>query len=81
MRDRVRIAIADHGVGIETTMLPRVFDLFAQAATGIGRQDAGLGIGLTVVQRLVQDHGGSVSVSSGGRGPREHVCRRVAGGP
>jgi signal transduction histidine kinase len=67
-KGRVRVATTDRGVGIESTMLPRVFDLFAQAATGIGRQDAGLGIGLTVVQRLVQDHGGSVSVSSAGVG-------------
>ena len=47
---------------------PRVFDLFAQASTAIGRQDAGLGIGLTVVKRLVQDHGGSVRVHSAGIG-------------
>jgi signal transduction histidine kinase/ActR/RegA family two-component response regulator len=64
----VIVEISDHGIGIEPAMIPRVFDLFAQASTAIGRQDAGLGIGLTVVKRLVQDHGGSVRVHSAGIG-------------
>jgi signal transduction histidine kinase len=64
----VMVAIADRGIGIDPGMLPRVFDLFSQATGGIGRQDAGLGIGLTVVQRLVKDHGGSVQAYSEGVG-------------
>jgi signal transduction histidine kinase len=64
----VTVEVCDRGIGIEPAMLPRVFDLFAQASTAIGRQDAGLGIGLTVVKRLVQDHGGSVCVESAGIG-------------
>jgi signal transduction histidine kinase len=64
----VTVEVCDRGIGIEPSMLPRVFDLFAQASTAIGRQDAGLGIGLTVVKRLVQDHGGSVRVESAGTG-------------
>jgi CheY-like chemotaxis protein/anti-sigma regulatory factor (Ser/Thr protein kinase) len=64
----VIVEISDHGIGIEPAMIPRVFDLFAQASTAIGRQDAGLGIGLTVVKRLVHDHGGSVRVHSAGIG-------------
>lgn len=66
--NEVSVVIKDRGIGIDPAMLPRVFDLFAQAGTGIGRQDAGLGIGLTVVQRLVQDHGGSVQAHSEGVG-------------
>jgi signal transduction histidine kinase len=66
--ENVTVEVDDHGIGIDAAMLPRVFDLFAQASTGIGRQDAGLGIGLTVVERLVRDHGGSVSVRSEGMG-------------
>jgi signal transduction histidine kinase/ActR/RegA family two-component response regulator len=62
------VAIADTGVGIEADMLPRVFDLFAQAKTGLSRQDAGLGVGLTVVQRMLREHGGEVEVSSPGLG-------------
>jgi len=64
----VAISIRDHGAGIEVAMLPRVFDLFAQGARGLGRPEAGLGIGLTVVQRLVEDHGGKVTVESEGLG-------------
>ncbi|ACD20114.1 ATP-binding response regulator [Paraburkholderia phytofirmans] len=66
--NEVQIAITDRGVGIDSNLLPRVFDLFAQAPTSIGRQDAGLGIGLTVVERLVRDHGGSVAAFSEGAG-------------
>lgn len=66
--NEVQIAVIDRGVGIDSSMLPRVFDLFAQAPTSLGRQDAGLGIGLTVVQRLVRDHGGSVAAFSDGAG-------------
>ncbi|WP_144110758.1 ATP-binding protein [Paraburkholderia sp. BCC1886] len=73
----VEIAVTDHGIGIDPGMLPRVFDLFAQATSGIGRQDAGLGIGLTVVQRLVQDHGGSVSAHSDGVGRGTRVVVRL----
>lgn len=69
----VEIAITDHGIGIDPALLPRVFDLFAQAGGGLGRQDAGLGIGLTVVQRLVHDHGGSVKVDSEGVGKGTRV--------
>lgn len=64
----VRVEVIDRGVGIDAAMLPRVFDLFAQGAIGLGRQEAGLGIGLTVVQRLVRDHGGTVEVHSDGVG-------------
>jgi signal transduction histidine kinase len=66
--NEVQVAVIDRGVGIGPAMLPRVFDLFAQAPIPIGRQDAGLGIGLTVVQRLVRDHGGSVAAFSNGAG-------------
>ncbi|SAL30628.1 PAS/PAC sensor hybrid histidine kinase [Caballeronia sordidicola] len=64
----VRVEVIDCGMGIDADMLPRVFDLFAQASMGLARQEAGLGIGLTVVQRLVRDHGGTVSVHSAGTG-------------
>ena len=69
----VQISVIDRGVGIDSAMLPRVFDLFAQASTSISRQDAGLGIGLTVVQRLVQDHGGSVAAFSDGAGKGSRI--------
>ncbi len=49
-------------------MLPRVFDLFAQGDRTIDRTEGGLGIGLTIVQRLVELHGGSVTAKSEGVG-------------
>ena len=64
----VEISIVDNGIGIAATMLPKVFDLFAQGDTGLARADAGLGVGLTIVRRLVNDHGGSVHATSHGPG-------------
>jgi signal transduction histidine kinase len=64
----VVIDVADNGIGIAAAMLPRVFDLFSQADTGLGRQGAGLGIGLTIVQRMLQAHSAKVTVSSPGLG-------------
>ena len=65
---RVQIAIRDKGIGIDADMLPKVFDLFTQAANGLSREGSGLGIGLTIVERIVLDHGGTVSASSPGLG-------------
>ncbi len=62
------LRVRDNGVGIAPDMLPRVFDLFAQAQRGPERIEGGLGIGLTVVQRLVELHGGRVKVISEGLG-------------
>jgi PAS domain S-box-containing protein len=62
------LRVRDNGVGIAPEMLPRVFDLFAQAHRGPARVEGGLGIGLTVVQRLVELHGGRAEVTSEGLG-------------
>jgi signal transduction histidine kinase/ActR/RegA family two-component response regulator len=63
--DSVAIAVRDGGMGIPPDMLARVFDLFAQVQQGAF---GGLGIGLTLVKRLVELHGGSVSAFSEGVG-------------
>jgi PAS domain S-box-containing protein len=60
--------VRDNGIGIAPEMLSRVFDLFAQAHRGLARSQGGLGIGLTVVRRLVELHGGRVDVRSEGLG-------------
>jgi two-component system CheB/CheR fusion protein len=60
------IRVRDNGIGIEPEMLPRIFDLFAQADRALDRSDGGLGIGLTVAKRLVEQHGGTISARSDG---------------
>jgi len=62
------IEVADEGVGIDPGLLPRVFDLFVQAAQPIDRRTGGLGLGLAIVKMLVRMHGGSVEASSAGAG-------------
>ena len=58
------LRVRDTGVGIAPEILPRVFDLFTQADRSLDRSQGGLGIGLALVQRLVEMHGGSVAASS-----------------
>jgi PAS domain S-box-containing protein len=65
---RVIIDVQDTGIGIEPDLLPNVFELFTQSSRSLDRSQGGLGIGLTLVQRLVHLHGGVVSVSSDGPG-------------
>lgn len=62
------IHVRDNGIGIEAELLPHVFDLFTQANRSIDRSQGGLGIGLTVVQQLIDLHGGRVAVTSDGLG-------------
>ena len=62
------IEVRDNGVGIELELLPRIFDLFVQGEQGAARRYGGLGIGLTLVKRIVELHGGSVSAVSEGAG-------------
>ncbi|HET7669650.1 MAG TPA: ATP-binding protein [Burkholderiales bacterium] len=62
------IEVSDDGRGIAPEQLPRVFDLFYQADQTSDRATGGLGIGLTLVQRLVTLHGGTVSAHSDGKG-------------
>jgi len=60
--------VRDTGIGIEPQMLGRIFDLFWQAQSSPGRSAGGLGIGLTLVRRLVELHGGSIEAASDGPG-------------
>jgi PAS domain S-box-containing protein len=62
------IRVRDNGMGIAPDLLPRVFDLFAQADTSLDRGGGGLGIGLTLAKRVVTLHGGSIRVHSEGPG-------------
>ena len=62
------ISVKDEGAGIDPAFLPHIFDLFAQADQSLDRSQGGLGIGLTLVKRLVELHGGRVTASSEGVG-------------
>jgi signal transduction histidine kinase len=70
------IQVRDNGAGISAEMLSRVFDLFTQVDRSLDRSQGGLGIGLTLVRRLVQMHGGSVhAFSEGANRGSEFVIR------
>jgi CheY-like chemotaxis protein/nitrogen-specific signal transduction histidine kinase len=66
--DTVRITVQDNGIGIAEDSLPRIFGMFAQAAVPPGRAPEGLGIGLSLVSRLLEMHGGRLSATSPGIG-------------
>jgi len=62
------LRVRDTGLGIPADLLPRVFDLFTQGDRSLDRAEGGLGIGLTLVRRLVEMHGGAVEAHSDGPG-------------
>jgi signal transduction histidine kinase len=64
----VTVSVRDSGQGIPPALLESIFELFAQLPRSLARSEGGLGIGLTLVRRLTEMHGGSVSASSGGAG-------------
>jgi len=66
--DDAVIRVRDSGIGIAPELLPRIFDMFTQAGMSLDRSQGGLGVGLSLVERLVKLHGGTVSAYSGGLG-------------
>ena len=62
------ISVSDNGIGIAEDLMPRIFGLFVQSARSLDRSEGGLGIGLSVVERLVEMHGGTVAADSLGPG-------------
>jgi PAS domain S-box-containing protein len=64
----VAITVRDNGVGIAAELVPRVFELFVQSERTPDRSQGGLGIGLSVVKRLIEMHGGAVQIASEGEG-------------
>lgn len=62
----VVVTISDSGIGIPADKLPAIFEMFSQVEEGLSRSQGGLGIGLCLVKRLVEMHGGSIEARSGG---------------
>ena len=62
------LRVADTGTGITPHLLPKIFDLFVQDERTLDRSQGGLGVGLTLVKRITELHGGSVEAYSAGRG-------------
>src|SRR5262249_39046484 len=73
------VRVRDEGVGIAADLLPKVFDLFVQGDRSLERSRGGLGIGLTVVRKLVELHGGSVTARSEGPGQGSEFVVRLPG--
>jgi PAS domain S-box-containing protein len=78
----VVVAVRDNGIGISADMMPRLFTLFSQAHTALGRSEGGLGVGLALARGLVALHGGRVEARSDGPGRgSEFIVRLPAGVP
>jgi two-component system, chemotaxis family, CheB/CheR fusion protein len=76
------VAIRDNGMGISPDMMPRLFMLFSQAQSALGRAEGGLGVGLSLVRGLIGLHGGSVKAHSEGPGRgSEFIVRIPVGAP
>jgi len=75
--EQVTIDVVDTGVGISTDFLPYVFERFRQADSGFTRRHGGLGLGLPIARHIVDLHGGTLDVQSGGAGMGTTVRLRL----
>ncbi|MFL6652391.1 MAG: ATP-binding protein [Sulfurifustaceae bacterium] len=75
--DEAVLRVRDSGLGLEPDLLPRVFDLFVQGRRSLDRAQGGLGIGLTLVRRLTELHGGRVEAKSDGPGKGSEFIVRL----
>jgi PAS domain S-box-containing protein len=66
--NHVEVVVRDNGIGIADELLPTIFDLFSQGERSADRAEGGLGLGLALVKKMVDLHGGTVSATSGGHG-------------
>jgi len=73
----VLLRVHDTGIGIAPELLGRIFDLFTQGERGLDRSEGGLGIGLALVRRVVEMHGGTVEARSAGPGKGSEFVLRL----
>src|SRR5690606_28397769 len=66
--NEVMISVRDNGEGIPRALLPHLFDVFTQSERTLDRAQGGLGLGLTIVRKIAELHGGCVEVKSDGPG-------------
>jgi signal transduction histidine kinase/ActR/RegA family two-component response regulator len=71
------VTVKDTGVGIPADMLPKLFEMFTQVDRSLERSQGGLGLGLNIVRRLVEMHGGSVEAHSDGHGKGSEFVVRL----
>ena len=79
--DMAVIRVKDTGIGIPSEMLPRIFDMFTQSGLSLDRAQGGLGVGLSLVERLVKLHGGTVTAHSAGAGKGSQFTVRLPVAP
>ena len=75
--DQAVVRVRDTGIGIPPHMLNRVFDMFTQVDQSLEKSRSGLGVGLTIVKRLIEMHGGSVEARSEGHGKGSEFIIRL----
>lgn len=75
--EQVALAVSDSGVGIAPELMPDIFELFVQGARPLDRAQGGLGVGLALVRRLAELHGGSVVAHSAGTGKGSSFVLRL----
>jgi signal transduction histidine kinase len=78
---QVVVSIKDSGIGIPSEVLPQVFDMFTQVDRTLARSQAGLGVGLSLVRRLIEMHGGEVDARSEGAGRGSEFIVRLPVAP
>ena len=79
-RRKVVVRVRDSGIGIESEMLPHIFEMFVQVGRHAARGHGGLGIGLSLVKTLVEMHGGAISATSAGPGLGSNASHRSIAG-
>ena len=75
--NEIVVSVKDTGIGIAADQLPRIFEMFSQVDRSLEKSQGGLGIGLTLVRRLVEMHGGSVIAHSEGPGKGSEFVVRL----